>query len=154
MFRICGGLLMAFLVTGCASTSTPDAYPANWIPASSMMGPIQPPQLQAAAIPLAQPAMPATSTAALGYAPWERCYVVIENKLPIVEICQQGNFISYNPVAGADMASIIPPEINGVLVMQGHLLPLTASADTGGFGKPALTASTRRPDAESIQSIL
>ena len=118
MFRILGAVLAVSTLAGCSTTKVADAYPDNWTKVTSAPADAVP----AAALP-AQP-----TSVAMSYMSPDRCYIVIENKVPVVEICKEQDLITYSNEAMLGGPSIIPPDINGVLVLQGHLAPVPSAS--------------------------
>ena len=117
MFRILGAVLAVSTLAGCATTKVADAYPDTWIKATSA---------PAGAIPATSISTAQPTSVAMAYMSPDRCYIVIEDKVPVVEICKEQDLIRYSNEAMLGGTSIIPPDITGVLVLQGHLAPAPA----------------------------
>lgn len=104
-------------LAGCA-TNKVASYPDTWQPAVATA-----------------PASTEAGAAVMSYAAPDRCYLIIEDKSPVVEICQEDDLIVYNPLPAPGNASIIPPQIAGVLAIQGHLSlphkPVSVAQATG-----------------------
>lgn len=134
---LCG--ILPLLVCGCATTKSADTYPSTWVQSSALMPAVPEDAAAIGALASATVLPTAPSESMYSYVPPQQCYVIIEDKTIVSEICQRDTMIVYNPAATGIMSSIIPSEIAGVLVLQGHLMapganipaaPQSAQAET------------------------